>query len=71
MAGDSCEDGVDHSPLRLPCPGFQGFFTLRSFVVILLIALISGIVYNSREQVFEFIARFLEALSKKGFRINF
>jgi len=48
VAGDSCEKGVDHSPLRLPCPGFEGFFTKKNFVIILALALIAGVIYNSR-----------------------
>jgi len=57
VSGNTCEGGVDHAPIRLPCPG-KGITTSRIFMLLALGGVITAIVifsnksYSSRAQKF-------------------
>jgi len=49
VAGDSCKGGVDHSPLKVPCPGV-GSINFNNFVVILvLVGIVLSLIWLSNK----------------------
>lgn len=69
MAGDSCEGGITHDPLRIPCPGFKesGWGWGKIFVVLLLLLAIVSLLGGKekiRERLLDILDRLLLLYNK-------
>lgn len=65
VAGDTCEGGVDHEPIRLPCPG-RGISKANIIVLLALGSLIAGLCFLSNKSYANKAKRFAMDFGEKA-----
>jgi len=51
VAGDTCKNGVNHDPLKIPCPGFSSLSRSNMFILIALFLIIIGLILATNSTV--------------------
>jgi hypothetical protein len=48
IAGDTCKGGVNHDPIKIPCPGFSSFIRSNLFILIVPFIIIIGLILANK-----------------------
>jgi len=51
IAGNTCKGGVNHDPLKIPCPGFSSLSRSNMFILIALFIIIIGLILATNTSV--------------------